>query len=381
MKNKNDIVKDPSTPVGSESPTAPKRAKQKHKKKGKTKTVLLICLGVILLLASLITFLYPLISNYINQRSKTEVISEYSQQVDAIEDNSRDEMLAAAKEYNATLVPGSNTEEEYFTEDMLKAAAESYYDLLNVTTSGMMGYIEIPEIDIYLPMFHGTSEEVLEFGIGHILGTSLPVGGESVHTVLSGHSGLAQDRMFSDLEELEIGDVFYLHVLDETLAYQVCEITVVLPEDVSLLSVEKGRDLCTLVTCTPFGVNTHRLLVTGERIPFEKAEEVVLEAKEDEPIIAVNTWGQEYLKGVLIGIGVIAVVLITIIVVSKVKKKKAQQAKAMKAAVIVAAKDDEDEEDEPVLAEELVESPAAENTQKQEAPKNNKGGAHVRRSE
>lgn len=381
MKNKNDIVKDPSTPVGSESPTPQK--KPKKKKKGKAKTVILIIVGVLLFLAAIFTFLYPLISNYLNQQSKTEVISEYSEQVEAIEDNSRTEMLAEAKEYNATLVPGSNTEEEYFTEEMLKAAAESYYQLLNVTTTGMMGYIEIPEIDIYLPMFHGTSEEVLEFGIGHILGTSLPVGGESVHTVLSGHSGLAQDRMFSDLEQMEIGDVFYLHVLDETLAYQVCEITVVLPEDVSLLSVEKGRDLCTLVTCTPFGVNTHRLLVTGERIPFEKAEEVVLEAKEDEAIISVNTWGQEYLKGVLIGIGVIVAFILIVLIVNKTKKNKAKQAKAAKAAVVVVA-DKNEEEDEPIAvpeAEELAESPAAETIQKQEAPKKSKGGAHVRRSE
>ena len=170
-----------------------------------------------------------------------------------------------------------------------------------------MGYVEIPKIQVNLPIYHGTDAEVLDRGVGHLLGSSLPVGGKNTHTILSGHSGMASQKMFTDLEQLSPGDIFYLNVLKETLAYQVTEINTVLPYETDLLGIVPGEDLCTLVTCTPYGINTHRLLVRGSRIPYEEAltleeESVAAEAVE-------STWEQNYAKGIIIGI-VIALLLI-----------------------------------------------------------------------
>ena len=165
-----------------------------------------------------------------------------------------------------------------------------------------MGYVEIPLIQVNLPIYHGTASETLDVGIGHLLGSSLPVGGESTHSVLTAHSGMAGQKMFSDIDQLEEGDVFYLQILGETLAYQVDAIHVVLPHDTTYLGITQGEDQCTLVTCTPFGVNTHRLLVRGSRIPYEEAEVIVEEQLQvEEP--PKSTWEQQYLKGVLFGVG------------------------------------------------------------------------------
>ena len=167
-----------------------------------------------------------------------------------------------------------------------------------------MGYVQIPKIDVELPIYHGTSEETLDRGIGHLMGSSLPIGGVGTHCVLTGHSGLAGNRMFSDLDQLKKGDVFYLKVLDETLAYAVLEIDTVLPEDTSQLAIDSVRDTVTLVTCTPFGVNTHRLLIHGERTEYHLAERVIQETDTPEAPVK-STWAQEYLKG--IGIGCVGV--------------------------------------------------------------------------
>ena len=153
-----------------------------------------------------------------------------------------------------------------------------------------------------LPIYHGTGTDSLERGIGHLLGSSLPVGGENTHAVLTGHSGMASQRMFSDLTLLEAGDFFYLEVLDETLAYEVTQIHTVLPHETQHLGVREGEDLCTLITCTPFGVNTHRLLVTGHRIPYEHAQEIQEEAEEKPQDTTVSDWEEQYLLGVAIGL-------------------------------------------------------------------------------
>lgn len=163
-----------------------------------------------------------------------------------------------------------------------------------------MGYVVIPKISVNLPIYHGTENDSLDRGIGHLLGSSLPVGGESTHSILSGHSGMASQKMFTDLEQLVVGDVFYLHVLNETLAHQVVEINTVLPYDTSLLGIVPGEDLCTLVTCTPYGVNTHRLLVRGSRIPYDEAK-AILESKDmEEP--TCSSWEQKYLLGIAWGV-------------------------------------------------------------------------------
>lgn len=224
-----------------------------------------------------------------------------------------DSELRKAKElaalYNQSIIPGTAMEDAYSQEALL-AASEDYDSQLDIAGNGIMGYVEIPKISVNLPIYHGTENDSLERGVGHLLGSSLPVGGESTHAILSGHSGMASQKMFTDLEQLTAGDVFYLHVLNETLAYQVVEINTVLPYDTSLLGIVPGEDLCTLVTCTPYGVNTHRLLVRGSRIPYEEAEALAEESQNVEP--EVSTWETKYLQGILIGIFAAAAAILAV---------------------------------------------------------------------
>ena len=255
-----------------------------------------------LFFAALVLTLYPVISNYINQKYASEIFTAY-QEVIAQTDNrvlvqEREKAIA----YNKTLVPRTESYSSY-TQEALQSASEEYDSILNLAGDGIMGYIEIPKINVHLPIYHGTGDSSLSKGVGHLLGSSLPVGGESTHAILSGHSGMASQTMFSDLEQLGIGDVFYLHVLDDVLAYQVTEINTVLPSDTSLLGIWEGEDCCTLVTCTPYGVNTHRLLVTASRIPYENAEQIA-ELTETEGGSGSH-WMQYYLRGLEIGLAVV----------------------------------------------------------------------------
>ena len=209
-----------------------------------------------------------------------------------------------AVSYNLAITPGTA---DAYSEESLSSAAENYDNQLDIAGNGIMGYVEIPKIQVNLPIYHGTDAEVLDRGVGHLLGSSLPVGGENTHTILSGHSGMASQKMFTDLEQLTQGDVFYLNVLNETLAYQVTEINTVLPYETDLLGIVPGEDLCTLVTCTPYGINTHRLLVRGSRIPYEEA--LTLEEQSVAVEMVESTWEQNYAKGIIIGV-VIALLLI-----------------------------------------------------------------------
>lgn len=304
-------------------------ATKKTGKKKKAHKGLLITAGILLILLALLFAMYPLISNHINEKNKSLVITEYEEAIESFDDAELDRMIQEARDYNETLVPGATGEEEAatFTKEYLEMSAESYYDILDVYGDGMMGYIEIPVIDVYLPVYHGTDEGVLQSGIGHILGTSFPVGGESTHSVLSGHSGMAQERMFSDLDDMQVGDLFYIHILTETFAYRVREIVTVLPEEANtLITISRGEDLVTLMTCTPFGVNTHRLLVTGERIPYEEAQEIEAAGTAVEP--KVTKWTSEYLKGVLIGLGVALAIIIVFLCVRAYQNRKKAKANA-----------------------------------------------------
>lgn len=242
--------------------------------------------------------LYPVISNYVNQKYASQIHTAYQEVMEQIDDSALREAKEQAEIYNHSLIPGASTQDAYSQEGLLAASAD-YDSQLNLAGNGIMGYVEIPKISVNLPIYHGTENDSLERGIGHLLGSSLPVGGESTHSILSGHSGMASQKMFTDLEQLIIGDVFYLHVLDETLAYQVVEINTVLPYDTSLLGIAPGEDLCTLVTCTPYGVNTHRLLVRGSRIPYEEAAALAEENIEQAPR---SSWEQKYLQGILWGV-------------------------------------------------------------------------------
>lgn len=270
------------------------------------KKMFTICTGL-LFLAALCLTLYPLISNYVNQKYASQIHTAYQEVMEQADDSELLKAKELADAYNRTLVPGAT---EAYSQEGLQAASANYDSQLNLAGNGIMGYVEIPKISVNLPIYHGTENDSLERGIGHLLGSSLPVGGENTHTILSGHSGMASQKMFTDLEQLTVGDVFYLHVLDETLAYQVVEINTVLPYDTSLLGIVSGEDLCTLVTCTPYGVNTHRLLVRGSRIPYEEAELLVEETAEEE--LVKSTWEQKYIEGLLWGIAAVLLLLLLI---------------------------------------------------------------------
>lgn len=228
---------------------------KKHKK-GSLSTVILI----VVFLIGLSLLLYPTVSDYWNKFHQSQAIAEYVEAVADMDDDTYDQMLADAHAYNDSLTRRSNS---YILSDEHE---KRYDELLNVSGLGIMGYIEIPEINCSLPIYHGTDAAVLQIAIGHIEWSSLPVGGASTHCVLSGHRGLPSAKLFTDLDKLEIGDTFMLRVLDEVLTYEVDQILIVEPEDTSALLIEPGMDYCTLVTCTPYGVNTHRLLVRGHRV-------------------------------------------------------------------------------------------------------------------
>ena len=258
------------------------------------KRKLILILSVLLFMGAVAVTAYPMIANYINDKHQSAIRIEYVQEVEALGDSEIRDARQAAIAYNESLKPIR------YDREAVQAAAESYDDLLNLHGSGLMGYVEIPKIDVNLPIYHGTSEDVLQKGIGHLLGSSLPIGGEGFHSVLTGHSGLAGAKLFSDLDQLAAGDTFFLHILGETLAYKVAEINTILPYETELLTGVAGEDLCTLVTCTPYGVNSHRLLVRGTRVPYEKTLEEALETPK-EP--ARSTWKENYLRGLAIGGG------------------------------------------------------------------------------
>ena len=258
------------------------------------KRIVLLFLCILFAIFAIGLILYPLISNYVNNQYLSVVRSEYENTVKDLDSGVYDSAREAAQAYNEGLNPIR------YDKDAVEAASVSYNELLDLTGSGLMGYVEIPKLELQLPIYHGTEEEVLQKGIGHLIGSSLPIGGAGCHPVLTGHSGVAGMRLFSDLDQLSLGDCFYLHVLGETLAYEVAEINTVLPYETELLTAVAGEDLCTLVTCTPYGVNTHRLLVRGSRVPYEKTLEEALETPK-EPVR--STWKENYLQGLVIGGG------------------------------------------------------------------------------
>ena len=252
--------------------------------------------------------LYPVISNYVNEKYASEIHTAYEEVVQQADNTALVEAKELAIAYNEAITPGAA--EEAYSQAALLEASVDYESQLNIADNGIMGYVEIPKINVNLPIYHGTGNDSLERGVGHLLGSSLPVGGESTHAILTGHSGMASQKMFTDLEQLGIGDVFYLHVLDETLAYQVVAINVVLPNDTTYLGISEEEDLCTLVTCTPYGVNTHRLLVRGSRIPYEEADVIENEVTQTEQV--TSSWEQQYIRGIAIGLIMVLVAVLLI---------------------------------------------------------------------
>lgn len=260
--------------------------------------ILWIIFGAVMFFAALGLTLYPVISNYVNRKYASEIYTAYQEAIAQTDDTMLEQERDRAAAYNQALISGNG-----FTQDALQSASESYDSILNLAGDGIMGYVEIPKISVRLPIYHGTGDSVLRKGVGHLLGSSLPIGGGSTHSILSGHSGMASQTMFTDLEQLEMGDVFYLRVLGDVLAYQVFEINTVLPTDTSLLGIWEGQDNCTLVTCTPYGINTHRLLVTGKRIEDTEAEQIADGAETADS--TGSYWMQYYLRGLEIGLAVV----------------------------------------------------------------------------
>ncbi len=257
----------------------------KEQIKSRAGSILLVLVAIV----GLSLLLYPSLSNYWNSIYSTHSISVYSERVTALTEKEYTDIWEAAWSYNNGIRYGS---QEHILKDSDRL---SYEKLLNISGDGVMGYMEIPSIKVTLPISHGTSDEILEKGVGHVDWSSLPVGGKSTHCVLSSHRGLPSAKLFTDLDKLELGDTFMLCILDEVLTYKVDQILIVKPEETEALSITEGEDYCTLVTCTPYGINTHRLLVRGHRIDNEDdaatvhvtSEGVVIEPLLIAPLVAI----------------------------------------------------------------------------------------------
>ena len=262
---------------------------------------------VLIFLAGLGFLLYPTVSNLWNRAHQSRAIATYTKQVEKLDDSQNKEMLKAARKYNKSLLKKSDHWK------LSKKGKKKYESLLDVSGTGIMGYIEVPKIDCSLPIYHGTDEGALQIAIGHLEGSSLPVGGKSTHCVLSGHRGLPSARLFTDLDQMEEGDVFVLNVLGRKLAYEVDQIKVVLPDEMSDLEIVQGKDLCTLVTCTPYGINTHRLLVRGHRTKY--IEETVVRVQKEAEKKETGIW-------LLAGGGAVFLIIIIIVVVKRRRKRR-----------------------------------------------------------
>lgn len=227
---------------------------------------------VAVLVVGISIMLYPSVSNYINSKHQSKVISEYTEALATLTAEDYEQFWEAAEAYNEELT------QKAMDFDLTDEEMAEYNSILDPTGTGVIGYLEIENIGVNLPIYHGTEESVLAIGIGHIPGTSFPTGTTSTHTVLSGHRGLPSSKLLTDLDQMIVGDTFLLHIMDQTFAYQVDQINIVLPEETESLGIYEGEDYVTLVTCTPYGINSHRLLVRGKRIDYDEASKVIVPA-------------------------------------------------------------------------------------------------------
>lgn len=289
-------------------------------------------------LVGLSLLLYPFVANQWNNYRQSRLISSYDSAVSQMESEGSidyEEEWARAKAYNEALLP-SILPDSFAVAEASDEPDEEYMACLNIAGDEMMGTVEIPKINIELPIYHTTDEDVLERAAGHLEGSSLPVGGESTHAVISAHRGLPSASLFTDLDQLEEGDHFLLHILDDTLAYEVDKISVVEPEETQDLAVEEGEDLVTLLTCTPYGVNSHRLLVRGHRVPYEP------EAIADEqPPLFGGSLHTNYLLWVIIGLLITGGFIAGLYLYDK---KRKQQTRSLKNAAMTRRRDKEGED-------------------------------------
>lgn len=279
---------------------------------------------VLVILVGIGVLAYPSLSEYLAVRNSSRVTSSYDDTVARAEQARLDQLLAQAQGYNRQLAGASAGQAPLSDDNGNPITPESYWDLLNVDSTGMMGYIEIPKLNTTIPIYHGTEEAVLQVGVGHLQNTSLPVGGESTHAALSGHRGLPTRSLFTDLDKLEVGDIFYIRVLNQTLCYTVDQILTVLPSEMDALAIEEEKDYVTLITCTPYGINSHRLLVRGVRTPYDPQQH------QEETAEQLSVWQRmpiQY-RHMLTGAAVLVVILllrwIVIALVGFVKRRKQQ---------------------------------------------------------
>lgn len=281
-----------------------------------------LIVSILFILIGTIIFLYPTISNYLAEKNQVEIIREYEEMVVQINENQINQEIQKAQTYNENL--SGEPVHDPFVEGSGYALPENYTEVLNLSEDGVMAYIEIPKISVYLPIYHGTSNEVLEKGVGHIQSTSIPIGGISTHSVLTGHTGLPSAELFTRLDELVVGDIFYIHVLNEVLTYKIYETKVILPDEIDELQITSGRDLVTLVTCTPYGVNTHRLLVKAERTEYEEYVTDEKEINTDNSNSENKEEKNYYIEGIKIGISIFIAIIIIMTIIFIIKKKKSK---------------------------------------------------------
>lgn len=280
---------------------------------GKRQKFILILLISLVFCVCLGAVLYPLLSNYYAERHQSQVRTEYDAAIEEV----KDDWIAireAARRYNHRLASGVMTGDQILD-------LPAYDALLDPSGTGVMGYVIIPKLDVELPIYHGDTNAALDDGAAHLQGTSLPVGGESTHAVISGHTGMADQRMFTDLDTLAVGDTFYLDVLGERLAYEVDQILTVLPHEVEAIRIVEGEDYVTLLTCTPYGVNSHRLLVRGHRIgDAALAAEPQADASGEKP---ASTWLRQYWRGIRMGLSAVGVLAVIGLTIHLLRKKRA----------------------------------------------------------
>jgi len=283
---------------------------------------LLLIISIIFIILGVGIFLYPSISNYLAEKNHIDIIRNYDDLIVKIDEEKINEEKEKAKIYNENL--SGDPVHDPFVIGSGYALPENYKEVLNVGDDGVMGYVEIPKISVYLPIYHGTSDDVLEKGVGHIQNTSVPIGGKSAHSVLTGHTGLPNAELFTRLDELGIGDIFYIHVLDDVLTYKVFETKVILPDKIDELQILNGKDYVTLVTCTPYGVNSHRLLVKAERVEYEEYS-VTKSTTDEEGTDTKNESPSKhyYLTGTQIGIVLLVLILTIVSIIGiSIRRKK-----------------------------------------------------------
>lgn len=290
------------------------------------KRKLAVCGIVLIFLAGIGVLSYPLVSSVINNYVSRSSVEEYTKKVAQLPDQKTGELIEEAKKYNNSLSNNLILTDPFDQEAFQKIGAD-YQKVLNINDDGLIGYIDIPKINVYLPIYHGTDSKVLAKGAGHLQNTSLPVGGESTHSVISAHSAYPCETFFDYLTDMQVGDEFYIHILDRTLKYQVDQIEVILPEEVNSLRIVKGEDLVTLLTCTPYSVNTHRLLVRGKRVEYDDtkyAETGVSLASFDNGYIFFLGYKIPYVVAGVVIATFVAVVVFVIVLIVKHSRKKAK---------------------------------------------------------